>query len=117
MATGWVIPDGKWRYMNGSGILSKGWIYDGSNWYYMDQNGVMQTGWLDDRGQKYFLKENKSNTQQLVGVGAALGIGRDLGWERLPGVYGVALAETPSSRDMEPEVATSCTQAGTPVEG
>jgi hypothetical protein len=38
---------------------------------------------------------------------------RDLGRGRLPEINGVALAETYSSGDMEPEEDTSCNQAET----
>lgn len=36
---------------------------------------------------------------------------------RLPGVNAVRLVKIPNSRDIEPEKATSCNQAGPPVEG
>jgi hypothetical protein len=48
--------------------------------------------------------------------GESLGHTRYLGLERLLGDYGVSLAETPSSGDMEPEVATSCCQSRSPLE-
>ena len=48
---------------------------------------------------------------------ASLGHARDLGWGRFSEVYEVTLAETPRTGDMEPEVATSCNQAGPPVKG
>jgi hypothetical protein len=35
-----------------------------------------------------------------------------MGWERFQESMGVTLAETPSTGDMEPEVATSCNQVG-----
>ena len=43
---------------------------------------------------------------------------RDLGWRRCPrGSMGAALAETPSSVDMDPKVSNFYSQAGYPAEG
>jgi hypothetical protein len=46
-------------------------------------------------------------------VGTPLGCARDVGRRMLPGFYEGDLANTPSNRDMQPEVATSYNQAGT----
>ena len=43
-----------------------------------------------------------------------LGLARDLECGDIPGCL---LAETPNSWDMDPEVATSCSQVGLPLEG
>ena len=59
-------------------------------------------------------REWKSVAEGLGGGRASLGQVRDLGWGRLLGDMGVVLAETLSSR--WPEVATSCSQTGLPVE-
>lgn len=48
----------------------------------------------------------------------SLGHVRDLGWGGRSRVsMGASLAETPSSGDIDPEVATFCSQAGLSVEG
>ena len=50
--------------------------------------------------------------------GAFLGCTRDLGLgEASQEAIGVTSAESHSSKDMEPEETTSCSQAGPPVEG
>ena len=65
------------------------------------------------RGQE---NEWKSVVGGVRRKGPSLGGARNLGWGRLPGGYGVTLAETQNSGDMEHEEATSCSQIGTPVE-
>jgi hypothetical protein len=50
------------------------------------------------------------------GLGASQGHARDLRWERLQKSMWRTLTETHSSGDVEPEEATSCSQAGTTME-
>ena len=57
MHTDWLSFDGKWYFLNASGVLVKNaWFQLGSYWYHSDSDGVMQTGWFEDaKGKKYFL--------------------------------------------------------------
>ena len=69
------------------------------------------TGMGQHLGCKYIIKN-------ITLMGASLGPTVDAGWGRLPGVSMRAiLVETPRSGTMEPEVVTSCSQTGLPVEG
>nr|WP_279285837.1 hypothetical protein [Clostridium sp. SM-530-WT-3G] len=38
---GWKLVNGKWYYMNSSGIMQTGWINDNGTWYYLYESGEM----------------------------------------------------------------------------
>lgn len=63
MATGWLLNDGKWYYLQSQkgaveGRMATGWIKDekDNHWYYLDPvTGVMQVGWQKIGGVWYYL--------------------------------------------------------------
>lgn len=55
MLTGWQKVDGKWYYLNDSGVMQTGWLYT-DRWYLLGSSGAMQTGWQKISGKWYFLQ-------------------------------------------------------------
>ena len=74
--------------------------------------GKRQRRWPDDHENEW-----KSAVESRRGWEASLGLARHLGARGgSQESMGVSSAKTHSSRDMEPEEDTSCSQAGNPVE-
>ena len=62
MQTGWVAVNGRWYYMNISGVMQTGWVAVKGSWYYLNASGAMQTGWTAVNGSWYYL--NASGAMQ-----------------------------------------------------
>lgn len=53
MLTNWQEINGKWYFLDETGVMLKDWQEINSKWYYLGTNGVMQTGW-QKLGTKWF---------------------------------------------------------------
>jgi len=38
--------------------MKKDWIEDNGKWYFLDQTGIMKTGWINDSGKWYYINSN-----------------------------------------------------------
>ena len=41
MQRGWVLLDGKWYYLDGSGRMQRGWVQVSGKRYYLNSDGSM----------------------------------------------------------------------------
>ena len=81
------------------------------------QETTWERGHREKWGQDQVWSEDQrtrkmNGNQQLLGMEASLGCGREIwgsvkDWEATGSLWGMTLAETPSRGDMEPEVVTS----------
>lgn len=55
-ATGWVMDQGKWYYLNDVGKMVTGWQKINNEYYYFMTSGEMKTGWLQEGNVWYYLK-------------------------------------------------------------
>ena len=53
----WVLYNGKYYYLSGSGAMVTGWKLIGGQWYYFDKNGAMVMGWLKYKNCWYYLSK------------------------------------------------------------
>ena len=55
-ATGWVMDQDNWYYMNSLGQMVTGWQKINDEFYYFLESGEMKTGWLQEGDAWYYLK-------------------------------------------------------------
>lgn len=58
----WIFMDGKWYYLDITGVMQTGWKNLNDKWYYLWKNGTMATGWVlleeMNKGSWYYFEQS-----------------------------------------------------------